>query len=48
MGGNDLSLMCNSKLLERVGGVAHRLPIRATAHDDPDQGLRHRPALKQV
>ena len=27
--------------VERLGGVAHRLPVGAAAHDDPDQRLRH-------
>ena len=45
--GHDLRLVCDSELFERLGSVAHRLPIGAAAHNYADERLRHRPALKQ-
>ena len=48
VGGDDLRLVGDAELVERFGGMAHRLPVGAAAHDDADQRLGHRPALKQL
>ena len=37
MSAHDLGLKRYTQLLERIGGVDHRLPVRLGAHDDTDQ-----------
>ena len=38
---DDLGLMRHAQRAQRVGGMAHRLPIGGRTHDDADEGLRH-------
>src|SRR5947209_3247707 len=45
---DDFRFVRNPKLTQQFARVAHCLPVGAAAHDDPDERLRHRPALKQL
>src|SRR5687768_6182227 len=38
---NDLHFVGDAEAVQRLGGVAHRLPVGPAAHDDPDQRLAH-------
>src|SRR3712207_7642519 len=38
VGGDDPGLMRHFERIEHLGGMAHRLPVGAAAHDDPDLG----------
>src|SRR5262249_8941274 len=44
VGGDDAYLVRHPELLERVGGMAQRLPVGAGAHDDADERL-HQPSI---
>src|SRR5262249_57471038 len=44
VGRDDAYLVRHPELLERVGGMAQRLPVGAGAHDDADERL-HQPSI---